>query len=124
MRALKSRIDATSGQIAELELKLTATKLTSSNEPTLAMSMSKFAELDLERQVAERLYAGAATSLEIARLVAERKMMYLNTFVKPVLPEEPQYPRRLLVTVAVFAGSLAIWGACCGLAMMIRNYKA
>ena len=96
MRALKSRIDATSGQIAELESKLTATKLTSSNEPTLAMSMSKFAELDLERQVAERLYAGAATSLEIARLVAEHKMMYLNTFVKPVLPEEPQYPRRFL----------------------------
>jgi capsular polysaccharide transport system permease protein len=124
MRALKSRIDSTSGQIAELESKLTATKLTSSNEPTLAMSMTRFAELDLERKVAERLYAGAAASLEIARLVAEHKMMYLNTFVKPVLPEEPQYPRRGLVSTAVFAGALAIWGTCCGLAVAIRNYKA
>ncbi len=124
MRALKSRIDATSGQIAQLESKLTATKLTSSTEPTLATSMTKFAELDLERQVAERLYAGAASSLEIARLVAENKMMYLNTFVKPVLPEEPRYPRRLLFSAAIFAGSLAIWGACCGLAMAVRNYKA
>ena len=124
MRNLKSRIDATSGQIAELQSKLTATKLTDSNEPTLAMSMTKFAELDLERQVAERLYAGAAASLEFARLMAERKMMYLDAFVTPVLPQEPQYPHRLLDSVGIFVGSLAIWGACCGLATAIRNYKA
>jgi capsular polysaccharide transport system permease protein len=124
MRALKSRIDAAAGQIAELESKLTATKLTSSKEPTLANTMTKFAELDLERQVAERLYAAAAASLETARLAAEHKMMYLNTFVKPVLPEEPQYPRRALMTALIFAGSLAIWGVCCGLAIAIRNYKA
>jgi capsular polysaccharide transport system permease protein len=124
MRTLKSRIEATSGQIAELESKLTATKLTASNEPTLAVSMTKFSELDLERQVAERLYAGAAASLEIAHLVAEHKLMYLDTFVTPALPQEAQYPRRLLYSGAIFAGLLAIWGACCGLAMAIRNYKA
>jgi capsular polysaccharide transport system permease protein len=124
MLTLKSRIDATSGQIAELESKLTATKLTSSNEPTLAMSMTKFSELDLEHQVAARLYAGAAASLEIAHLVAEHKLMYLNAFVKPVAPQEAQYPRRLLYSAAISAGALAIWGACCGLATAIRNYKA
>lgn len=124
MRTLKSRIDASSSQIAELESKLTATKLTSSSEPTLAVSMTKFSELDLEHQVAERLYAGAASSLEIAHFAAEHKLLYLNAFVKPVLPQEPQYPRRLLSCGAIVAGSLAIWGACCGLAMAIRNYKA
>jgi len=124
MRALKSRIDATSGQIADLESKITATKLTSSSEPTLAMSMTKFSELDLESQVAERLYAGAAASLEMARVAAEHKLMYLVTFVKPVLPEEPRYPRRILASAAILAGSLAIWGACCGFAMVVRNYKA
>lgn len=124
MRTLKARIDASSGQIAELESKLTATKLTSSNEPTLAMSMTKFSELDLEHEVAERLYAGAAASLETAHLAAEHKLLYLNAFVKPVLPQEPQYPRRLLFSAAISAGALAIWGACCGLVMAIRNYKA
>ena len=124
MRVLKSRIDATSNQSAELESKLTATKLTSLDEPTLAMSMTKFSELDLERQVAERLYAGAATSLEIAHLAAEQKMMYLNTFVKPVQPQEAQYPRRFLDTMAVLIGSLAVWGACCGATKAVRNYKA
>ena len=124
MRTLKARIDASSGQIAELESKLTATKLTSSTEPTLAMSMTKFSELDLEHEVAERLYAGAAASLETAHLAAEHKLLYLNDFVKPVLPQEPQYPRRLLFSAAISAGALAIWGACCGLVMAIRNYKA
>jgi capsular polysaccharide transport system permease protein len=124
MLTLKSRIDATSGQIAELESKLTATKLTSSNEPTLAMSMTKFSELDLEHQVAARLYAGAAASLEIAHLVAEHKLMYLNAFVRPVAPQEAQYPHRLVYSAAISAGALAIWGACCGLGTAIRNYKA
>jgi capsular polysaccharide transport system permease protein len=124
MRALKSRIDATSAQITELESKLTATKFTSTTEPTLAASMTKFAELDLERQVAERLYAGAAASLETARIMAEHKMMFLNTFVKPVTPQEPQFPRRWLTSFAIFGGSLSLWGVCCGLVMAVRNYKA
>jgi capsular polysaccharide transport system permease protein len=124
MRALKSRIDATSSQIAELESKLTATKFSSVNEPTLSASMTKFAELDLERQVAERLYAGAVASLEIARMTAEHKMMFLNTFVKPAMPQEPQFPRRWLTSFAIAGGSLSLWGICCGLVMAVRNYKA
>jgi capsular polysaccharide transport system permease protein len=124
IKALKSRMDAASAQISELESKLTQTKLSSSKDSTLASSMTRFAELDLERQVAERLYAGAAASLEIARMTAEHKMMYLNTFVRPVIPQEPQYPRRWLASFGIFGGSLAIWGLCCGLAVAIRNYKA
>lgn len=124
MKAMKSRMEATTGQISELESKLTQTKLTSIKDPTLASSMTRFAELDLERQVAERLYAGAAASLEIARMTAEHKMMYLNTFVKPAIPQEAQYPRRWLASFGVLGGSLAIWGLFCGLIIAVRNYKA
>lgn len=124
IRALKSRIDAGHRQIAELEAKLTATSLTAPQDPTLATSMTKFGELDLERKVAERLYAGAAASLEIARVTAEHKMMYLNAFVKPMVPQEPQYPRRWLMSAAILGGSLASWGLCGGLAAVIRNYMA
>jgi capsular polysaccharide transport system permease protein len=124
MRALKSRIDATAAQIAELEAKLTVTRLSSASEPTLATSMTKFSELDLERQIAERLYSGAAASLEIARLTAERKTMYINAFVKPVVPQEPQYPRRFLYSFLICISSLALWGICCGLVVLIRNHMA
>lgn len=124
MRALKNRIDATSVQIADLESKLTHTKLSASGESTLAASMTKFDELDLERQVAQGLYTAAVSSLEVARIIAEHQMMYINTFVKPALPQEAEYPRRLLMTFAISAGALTLWGACCGIAVGIRNYKA
>jgi capsular polysaccharide transport system permease protein len=124
MRALKSRIDATAGQIAELESKLTLTKSAVAGATTLAASMTKFSELQLENDVAQKLYSGALATLEIARLSAENKMMYINTFVRPVVPEEPDYPRRPLLCAAVLAASLAIWGLCCGVAALIRNYGA
>jgi capsular polysaccharide transport system permease protein len=86
--------------------------------------MTKFSELDLERQIAERLYSGAAASLEIARLTAERKMMYINAFVKPVVPQESQFPRRFLYSFLICISSLTLWGICCGLVVLIRNHMA
>jgi capsular polysaccharide transport system permease protein len=123
MRTLKSRIDAAQAQISELESKLTATDANEASR-TLSNSMTKFAELDLERQIAERLYAGAAASLELAHLTAEHKLMYLNTFVRPVAPQEPRDPKRLLYTVAIALGSLAAWGALIGGVTVARNYMA
>ncbi len=123
MRALKSRIDAGQAQVAELESKLTSTEASDSNR-TLSNSMTKFAELDLENQIAERLYAGAAASLELAQLTAEHKLMYLNAFVRPVAPQEPRYPKRLLYTTAVVLGCLAAWGAVIGGVAAARNYMA
>lgn len=122
MLTLKSRIDASSAQIAELESKITKTDLTGEGDFTLANAMSKFEELDLERQVAEKLYGGAAASLEIAHIAAESKFMYLNTFVWPAVPEEAEYPHRALYPIAVFLGLLAFWGACFGIAVAVRNY--
>ena len=122
-QALKSRIDATQEQIRDLEAKLTSNQA-SDAEPTVAESMTKFARVELENRVAERLYTGAAAALEAARLVSERKTMYLNTFVSPALPERPEYPRRALDMALVAGGSLAVWGLCCGLVLAVRNNMA
>jgi capsular polysaccharide transport system permease protein len=124
MRNLRSRIEATNAQILELEAQLTSTRRSANSENTLALSMTRFALLDLERQIAERLYAGAVSTMEVARLTAERKRMYLNTFVQPSLPQEAQYPRRILFSVGIVAGLLAVWGALIGMASIIRNYMA
>jgi capsular polysaccharide transport system permease protein len=124
MKALKARIDAARDQIADLEATLTASQARARPSGILSASFTRFAQLDLERQIAERLYAGAASSLEIARLTSENKMMYLNTFVKPVLPEEPQYPRRILYPAMILLAGLAAWGAVTGLAYLVRNHMA
>lgn len=124
MRELSSRIEVTRKQLAEIESKLTSTGGADRADATVAQAMTKFGELDLERKVAEHLYAGAAASLEIARVNAENKLMYFKTFVSPVEPQEAQYPRRWLDSFLVFAACLAIWGLLCGLAAMVRNYMA
>ncbi|RBP04630.1 capsular polysaccharide transport system permease protein [Roseiarcus fermentans] len=123
MRTLKARIEAGQAQIAELEARLTAADPAESSQ-TLSNSMTRFAQLDLEHQIAERLYSGAAASLELARLTGEHKLMYLNTFVRPVAPQEPRYPKRILYTAAVVVGSLAAWGALVGGVAVARNHMA
>lgn len=122
MKALRARIDAGRGQMVELEDKLTATR--AGQEKSMSASLTRFAALDLERQIAERLYAGAAATLELARLAAEHRLMYVKTFVAPVLPEEPLYPKRALNTALIFLGGLAAWSALVGLATLTRNNMA
>ena len=124
MAALRSRIEVTQKQIAELEAKLTSTRGASGADPTLSAAMTRFGELDLEREIADRIYAGATASLELARMNAERKMMYLKTFVAPAAAQEPLYPKRALSIVLIAIGSLALWGALCGLAVTVRNHMA
>jgi capsular polysaccharide transport system permease protein len=124
MLALKSRIEATSAQIAGLKSQLTNSSADPTTATTLSSSMTKFAELDLEKQTVEHLYAGSVAALEIAQMTAERQWMYINTFVKPVAPEQPEYPKRLLYSALVALGSLALWGTCCGLAVLVRNNMA
>jgi capsular polysaccharide transport system permease protein len=121
MRALKARIDATQAQLTELQAKVTATSTDPRQSQALSNAMTRFAELDLERQIAERLYSGAAAALEATRLVAERKTMYLNTFLRPVAPQEPQYPRRALSMMMTLLAGLVGWGVLIGLSMLIRD---
>jgi len=124
MRELSSRIEVTKKQLAEIEAKLTSTGSVDSSDPTLSQSMTKFGELDVERTVAEQLYAGAAASLEGARINAENKMMYFKTFVSPVVPQESTYPRRGLYSFLLFTTCLAVWGLLMGVSAMLRNYIA
>jgi capsular polysaccharide transport system permease protein len=124
MQALKNRIAGTQQQIGQLEAQVTRSGTTDLAEPTLSRLMTRFSELDLERQIAERLYAGAISSLEIARMNAERKKMYLNTFVQPKLPEEALYPRRGLSVLLTLLAGLAVWAGLGGLIGLIRNNMA
>jgi capsular polysaccharide transport system permease protein len=124
MKVLKNRIDTTAGQIADMEDQLTKRQQSIDNKLTVSASMSRFAELDLERQVAERLYSGAVASLEVARLASEQKLMYLNTFLRPALPQQPEYPKRVLYPILSVVALVAAWGMFWGIATLVRNHMA
>lgn len=121
--ALKARITVTEKQLAELEGQLTSATGRAS-DGKLSAAITRFSELELERQISERIYAGAVATLELARIAAERKRMYLNTFLKPAMPQEPLYPLRGLMIFGIVIGSLALWGMLVGTISLVRNHMA
>lgn len=58
--------------------------------------------LVLDQELAQQQYASALTSLEVARLEAQRKKQYLITFIQPSLPDEAIEPRRIYQILTVF----------------------
>ena len=75
--------------------------------------------LTLERDFADKQLASATSSLEAARIDADRQELYLEEVVQPNEPDYPAYPQRLATLAVVFAslfglyvaGSLIIAGA-------------
>jgi len=67
--------------------------------------IESYQPLVLEQEMAQQQYASALTSLEVARVEAQRKKQYLITFIQPNLPDEALEPRRLteVVTVLLFS---------------------
>jgi capsular polysaccharide transport system permease protein len=51
-------------------------------------------------------------------------MLYIDSFVLPVLPQEARYPRRVLIVSGVAAASFMLWGLLCGLTSLVRNHMA
>jgi capsular polysaccharide transport system permease protein len=78
----------------------------------LAALISQFEELDLKRQFAEKLYALTQEGLTRARLLAERRNVYLAVFVPPSLPEDFSYPLRYSSFFLIAAVAFLTW--CCG----------
>ena len=131
MRERKIRIDVMTRQIQQLESELTpapdpAGLRTSpdANGQTVSAAMVKFDTLESQKKADLQIYENAAEALEHARVAAEFKIVYFKVFVRPSLPEEPEYPRRRTNIALVVVGSLAAWGVTLALASVIRNNMA
>jgi capsular polysaccharide transport system permease protein len=127
MRVLKSRIASMSTQLDEMKAQVTAPNKTSISalaDKTLSGKMTKFAELDLDQRIAEKRYAQAVAAVEAARILNERKMMYLHEIVAPALPEDAKYPKRWLSIGMTFLASIIAWGATFGMIAFVRNHMA
>jgi capsular polysaccharide transport system permease protein len=127
MRVLKTQIQSIAAQIEDLKGQITLRQeqdISNKARKTLSGDMTKFATLELEQQIAEKRYAAAVATLDAARMMAQRKMLYLHQVVAPTLPEEARYPKRLLNISIVLAGSLALWAIVVGLVSFVRNHMA
>jgi capsular polysaccharide transport system permease protein len=127
MRVLKSRITAMKSQLDEMKAQLTTQdekSFSATAEKALSGKMTKFAELDLEERLAEKRYALSVATVEAARMMSERRMLYLHEIVSPARPEEPRYPKRLLIIGMTFLASLIVWGSTVGAIAFVRNHMA
>ena len=76
MRELSTRIDVTRKQVAgHREQADEQRRRRERPDPgtTVAQAMSQFDELDIEREVAEKIYSTAASAVEAARMNAENR---------------------------------------------------
>lgn len=127
MRVLSSRITAMKSQLQEMQAHLTSQTEQSASavaEKALSGKMTKFAELDLEERIAETRYAASAAAVEAARMMSERRMLYLHEVVAPAVPEESKYPMRWLNVGMTFLASLIGWGATVAAMAFVRNHMA
>ncbi len=99
--SLKNKITAISRQMALERGRL------SGGEGELEMGglIEAYQPLILDQELARQQYASALSSLELARIEAQRKKQYLVTFIQPSLPDEAIEPHRVnrIVTVTVFS---------------------
>jgi capsular polysaccharide transport system permease protein len=127
MRVLKSRIASMSTQLDGMKGQVTAPSkngISAIADKTLSGKMTKFAELDLDQRISEKRYAQAIAAVEAARILNDRKLLYLHQIVAPAVPEDAKYPKRWLSIGMTFLASLVAWGVTFGMIVFVRNHMA
>jgi capsular polysaccharide transport system permease protein len=107
---LESEIRALERQVEEERAKLgKGGEAEQRGQESLGSLVASFEELLVEREFAEKAYVSALASLERARVEADRQQRYLASVVRPMLPQEALYPKRLLATASFLFIALVLW---------------
>jgi capsular polysaccharide transport system permease protein len=120
LQSAKSRLEGIDGQIDELKAKLTGD---SPDGRTIAASLARFEQLEMQRIFAEKLYELAQESLERARQKAERQAIYVSTFVPPALPEEARFPERFSMSAIIALGLAIVWGILALTSAVVEDHR-
>jgi capsular polysaccharide transport system permease protein len=115
---VKTRIASLDKLIAEEGGKL------SGESDSVVASLTEYERLTLDRELAEKALASAFTSLEAARLEAQRQQLYLETIAQPNLADYPLYPKRFVSFVMVVASCLLVYGIAWLLVASAREHAA
>jgi capsular polysaccharide transport system permease protein len=107
LKILEARMETLKAQQSAVEGEATDTETTRSQ--ALSRKMGSYEELEGERRFAETAYQHALEALDRARINADRQQIYIADFVRPSLPEEALYPRRLRSLGIAFLIAFAIW---------------
>lgn len=73
--------------------------------------IAQFESLTVNQEFAERTYTAALAALDAARSNAQRKSLYLASYVRPTLAEQAEYPRRLQLVLLTLMFLTLAWSA-------------
>ncbi len=108
MRQLRRQATALETQIAQRRAAI-GDRSPSQEGTSTADALAAYEALQLEQTFAQQRYASALSSLENARMDADRQQRYLAIFARPFLPDEAIYPYRLRNALLTIAAAFALW---------------
>jgi capsular polysaccharide transport system permease protein len=115
---IQTRIASLDKLIAEERAKLTG------QTNSVVAALTEYERLALDRELAEKALASAFTSLEAARLEAQRQQLYLEAIAQPNLADYPLYPKRVVSFGMVLASCLLAYGIIWLLVVSAREHAA
>jgi capsular polysaccharide transport system permease protein len=115
---LRTRIASLDRLIAEERTKITG------DVNSVATAVGEYERLDVQRLLAEKTLASALTSLEAARLEAQRQQLYLETIAQPNLADYPLYPKRFVSFATVAVTCLLAYGIAWLLLASVREHAS
>lgn len=118
MRVLASKIEIRQQQIADLQQQIASSTSTGLN---LADHSAVFAQIELEQTLAENRLAASINALEQLQLISQQKLLYLNAFLMPTMPDDARFPRRILWIAVAFVLSLACFAVLSALLSVVRH---
>ena len=122
LRNLHTKIDAAQKEIDALRAQVTRSPSSNTEvRPVLSGSMTRLDAANLENGIAEKIYAMSLAALEQARLASESKLMYINTFVRPVAAQESDFPKRGLDLLIFTGAAVGAWLVMVGGLSLARN---
>jgi capsular polysaccharide transport system permease protein len=98
-------------------------KITGDNN-SVATALTEYERLDVQKLLAEKTLASALTSLEAAKLEAQKQQLYLETIAQPNLADYPLYPKRAISFATVVLSCLLAYGIAWLLIASVREHAS
>jgi len=102
--ALQARVAAMESQISNERARIVG------SDSSMAPRIAQYEQLLLEREMAAKMLTSSTTSLENAKIDAQRQQLYLERIAEPNLPDHPLYPKRIMSFLMLLAMCGAAYG--------------
>ena len=117
MRVLKREISSKEQQVSDLNAQLAGI----GSERSLADVSQDLSQLELAQNLAEHQFSSSVRTLEQVRFISKQQLLYLDSFLAPRIPDEANYPKRLLWISLTFVASLITWAIATSLLYFARS---